>query len=154
MDKNVITSERKAELEKELHELQNVKRKEIITALEYAKSLGDLSENAEYHEAREAQGKLEDRIREIEHILKISTVFAGATTGSVVSVGNTVILVNNDTKEEKTFTLVGPQDADISLGKISITSPLGSAILDKNKGQVVSFNTPKGMMHYTIISFT
>ncbi len=154
MDKNVISQERKTELEKELHELQNVKRKEIITALEYAKSLGDLSENAEYHEAREAQGKLEDRIREIEHILKTSTVFAGTTATKHVSVGNTVKLMKLDTKEEKTFTLVGPQDADISLGKISITSPLGSAILDKEANQEVTFNTPKGMMHYTILSFS
>ena len=154
MDKNVISQERKTELEKELNELQNVKRKEIITALEYAKSLGDLSENAEYHEAREAQGKLEDRIREIEHILKTSTVFSGNTATKHVSVGNTVKLMKLDTKEERTFTLVGPQDADISLGKISITSPLGSAILDKEVNQEVTFNTPKGMMTYTILSFS
>ena len=154
MDKNVISQERKTELEKELHELQNVKRKEIITALEYAKSLGDLSENAEYHEAREAQGKLEDRIREIEHILKTSTIFTGTTATKHVSVGNTVKLMKTDTKEEKIFTLVGPQDADISLGKISVTSPLGSAILDKEQNQEVSFNTPKGIMHYTILSFS
>jgi transcription elongation factor GreA len=146
-----LTLEKKTLLETELNQLKTVRRKEIADALEYAKSLGDLSENAEYHQAREDQANCEDRIIHIEQILKNAVVMDTHAAG-VVSVGSTVTVLKKGDKEEKTFTLVGSEEADSISGKISNESPLGQAILGKKKGDKVQVVAPKGTIEYTIVA--
>jgi len=145
-----ITKEKKKELESELIELSGPKRKEIISALEYAKSLGDLSENAEYHQAREDQGKLEERIKVVEHILK-SSVVVKKSGGDIVEIGSDVVVEKEGTKEQKNYIIVGSEEADMLQGKISNNSPIGQALFGKKKGDTVSFRTPKGLVNYKII---
>ena len=147
-----ITEEKRQMLQVELDDLKGPKRKEILASLEYAKSLGDLAENAEYHQTREDQGKLEERILKIEQILKSSqTVKRGG--GDVVEVGSKVIVQKAGNKEEnKTYTIVGSEEADMAKGKISNRSPFGVALFGKKKGASVSFKTPNGLVNYKIIS--
>ena len=146
-----LTLEKKALLEEELQTLKTVRRKEIADALEYAKSLGDLSENAEYHQAREDQANCEDRITHIEQILKDAVIMETKATG-VVHVGSTVTLLKKGDKEEKTYALVGSEEADTLSGKISNESPLGAAIIGKKKGDKVIVHAPKGEIEYTIVA--
>lgn len=146
-----ITKEKRVALELELIDLKGPKRKDIINALEYAKSLGDLSENAEYHQAREDQGKLEERIKNIEHILQSSEVVSGGG-GDIIEIGSKVVVVKEGSKEEKNYTIVGSEEADMALGKISNRSPFGEAMFGKTKGDKVSFKTPSGVVNYKIVS--
>lgn len=147
-----LTLEKKTELEEELNQLKTVRRKEIADALEYAKSLGDLSENAEYHQAREDQANCEDRIAHLEQILKNAVVTTEKTHAARVEVGTTVVVMKKGGKDEREFTLVGSEEADSVAGKISNESPLGKALLGKTKGDTVSVSTPKGEVNYTIKS--
>ena len=151
IDKELITKERKAELEAELKRLEGDERREIIESLEFAKSLGDLSENAEYHQAREAQGKLEDRVSEIKRILKDAEVVSGKRKGDTAQIGSTVTVQKKGEKEKRTFILVGEGEADMAAKKISYQSPLGSAIYGKRKGDTTVFDSPAGSVEYTIV---
>jgi transcription elongation factor GreA len=144
-----LTPEKKVELEGELNTLKTVRRKEIADALEYAKSLGDLSENAEYHQAREDQANCEDRINHLELVLKNAVIMDKHHAGHV-EVGATVTVVKKGGKDERQFTVVGSEEADSVGGKISNESPLGAALLGKSKGDTVTFTTPKGEVSYTI----
>ncbi len=146
-----ITEEKRKALEEELLDLKGPKRKEIIDTLEYAKSLGDLSENAEYHQAREDQGKLEARIAKIEQILQSSQTVKGGG-GDVIEIGSKVKVQKEGTKDEKTYVIVGSEEASMAEGKISNRSPFGSALFGKRKGDAVSFDTPNGKVNYKIIS--
>ena len=146
-----ITEEKKKALEKELKDLKGPKRKEILENLEYAKSLGDLSENAEYHQTREDQGKLEERINKIEQILQDSQVVSGGG-GDVIEIGSKVVVLKEGENGEKTYQIVGSEEADMSVGKISNRSPFGEALFGKKKGDDVSFKTPNGEVHYKIIN--
>ena len=146
-----ITEEKRKELEDELKDLKGPKRKEIIDAIASAKLLGDLSENAEYHQAREDQGKLEARITKIEQILKSSLVVSGGG-GEVIEVGSKVVVVKDGEKEEKNYMIVGSEEADMAQGKISNRSPFGEALFGKKKGDTISFVTPKGNVIYKIIN--
>ncbi|MFZ2152152.1 MAG: GreA/GreB family elongation factor, partial [Minisyncoccia bacterium] len=119
-----ITKEKRQELLKELEDLKGPKRKEILANLEYAKSLGDLSENAEYHQTREDQGKLEERIVKIEQILQSSQTVSGGG-GDVIEVGSHVIVQKENTMDKKTYVIVGSEEADMAKGKISNRSPFG-----------------------------
>lgn len=149
-EKLYITKEQKAELENELKFLSSTKRKEILETLDFAKSLGDLSENAEYHQAREAQGKNEARIKEIEYILKTAEVSSGSRTG-VITVGSTVVVQKDGTTDKREFKIVGPEEADMAEGKLSYKSPLGAALFEHKKGDQVDFSTPSGKISYKII---
>lgn len=155
MDSNTdyITEEKRKLLEEEVKHLKGARRREIIEALEYAKSLGDLSENAEYHQAREDQGKVEERIAKIEHILQSSTIIS-KHGNEVVSIGSTVVLEKEGEKEKKTYQIVGSEEADMAVGKISNHSPIGQALFGKKVGDKVSFQTPKGVANYKIISLS
>lgn len=146
-----LTLEKKKALEDELNHLKTVRRKEIADALEYAKSLGDLSENAEYHQAREDQANCEDRISHIEQILKNAVIMSDHKDG-FVDVGATVVVLKKGEKETRTFQIVGSEEANSQDGKISNESPLGRALLGKVKGDTVAFETPKGEATYTIKS--
>jgi transcription elongation factor GreA len=148
-----ITEEKYKSLQIELVDLKGPRRREILDSLEYAKSLGDLSENAEYHQAREDQGKLEERIVKIENILKNSKIIS-THSSDIATVGSTVIVEKEGDKEKKTYQIVGSEEADMVLGKISNHSPIGEAIFGKKKGDSFSFKTPKGTVNYKIISIS
>ncbi len=150
MEKEYLTQEKFNELEQELHELKTVRRKEVAEHLEHARSLGDLSENAEYHEAREEQAQTEARIIQLETILK-NAVIVQHTKGDVVEVGSQVTVQKDGDSAKQVFTLVGSEEADITLGKISHHSPLGSALFGKKKGQEFEFQSPKGAVKYKIV---
>jgi len=147
---NYITEEKKKSLEEELKELKGPKRKEIIATLEYAKSLGDLSENAEYHQAREDQGKLEERIKRIEQILQSAQVVTGGG-GDTIEIGSKVVVQKDGTSDKKVYQIVGREEADMAQGKISNHSPFGEALFGKKKGDMISFKTPNGEVNYKII---
>ena len=146
-----ITKEKRKALEIELQDLKGPKRKEILASLEYAKSLGDLSENAEYHQTREDQGKLEERIVKIEQILQSSQTVSGSR-GDTIEIGSVVVVQKEDKKEDIIYTIVGSEEADMKKGKISNRSPFGEALFGKKKGASVSFKTPNGTVNYKIIS--
>lgn len=143
-----LTQEKFDEFTKELHELKSVKRKEVAEALEYAKQLGDLSENAEYHEARDTQATVEDRIAKLEILLKHAVIVTGNHAGSV-GVGSQVT-VEKDGKKS-IFTIVGTEESDVSQNKISIKSPFGIAVLGKKKGDDFSFDAPSGQIKYKVV---
>ena len=146
-----ITEEKRISLLAELKDLKGPKRREILDTLEYAKSLGDLSENAEYHQAREDQGKLEERIAKIEKILQSSQTVKGGG-GDVIEIGSKVEVQKDGSKEIKNYVIVGSEEADMKLGKISNHSPFGEALFGKKKGDSVSFKTPSGVVNYKIIN--
>ncbi len=150
MEKEYLTQEKFDELQAELHELKTVKRKEIAEHLEYARSLGDLSENAEYHEAREDQAQTEARIQQIETILK-NAIIVTHKSGDTVEVGSKVTVTKAGDSTQIIFTLVGSEEADISVGKISHNSPLGAALFGKKKGESFEFQSPKGSVKYTVV---
>lgn len=149
--KELLTRENKEALEAELKELSGPKRREIISTVEYAKSLGDLSENAEYHAAREAQGKLEDRIQQIEYTLKHAEIVEKPSDGSI-AVGSVVVIQKVGESNTRTFQIVGSEETDMLSGKISYKSPIGKALSGYKAGDTVTVSTPKGDMEYKIIS--
>jgi len=147
---NYITEEKRQALLAELKDLKGPKRKEILENLEYAKSLGDLSENAEYHQVREDQGKLEERIVKIERILESSQTVKGGG-GDIIEIGSKVTVQKEGDKENKKYVIVGSEEADMVNGKISNKSPFGKALFGKKKGDKVSFKTPSGLVDYKIL---
>lgn len=150
MEKEYLTQEKFKELQEELHELKTVRRKEVAEHLEHARSLGDLSENAEYHEAREEQAQTEARILQIESILKNAEIVKH-TKGDTVEVGSQVTIQKEGDSAKQVFTLVGSEEADITLSKISHHSPLGSALFGKKKGDTFEFQSPRGTVKYKIV---
>lgn len=149
-DKEYLTEAKFNEFKAELALLRTKKRKEIAEALEFAKSLGDLSENAEYHDARDMQARVEDRINHLEALLKNASIVACHDTNSV-SVGSTITLSREGSKENKIYTIVGAEESDVTTGKISMRSPLGVAVLNKKKGEIFTFKTPGGTVNYKVI---
>lgn len=151
-----ITPETYQKLKKELEELKTVKRKEIAQRIKEAKDLGDLSENASYQEAKEAQSKLETRILELESYLKtVSIIQKPKKNGQVVELGSTVEVISlSKPREKKTFTITGSLEANPLEGKISNESPLGQAFLKKKKGETVVVKTPKGEVKYKILKIS
>lgn len=150
-ERRYLTQEKHDELSKELEVLKHDKRKEIADNLEYAKSLGDLSENAEYQEAREAQAQLEERIQYIEDALKNSEIVSGHSTEEV-SVGATVTVQKDGKGDKIEYAIVGSEEADLSQNKISVRSPFGEAAMGKKKGDSFTFETPGGKVSYKIVS--
>jgi transcription elongation factor GreA len=147
--KQYLTREKHEELVKELDFLKTVRRREIAKNLEYAKSLGDLSENAEYQEARDEQAKLEDRISHLEAILQVAEIVKPRQS-ETIDVGSTVV-VRKAGGAESSYHLVGSEEADLASGKISDQAPLGAALIGKKKGDQVSIKTPGGMVVYEIV---
>ncbi len=144
-----MTRETYESLERELKELVSVRRKEVAAALESAKAQGDLSENAEYHEARDEQAMVEHRIGQIEAMLKAAEIVE-RHSADLVEVGATVTVKKPDGKKA-VYTLVGAEEADVSAGKISYQSPLGQSLMGKKKGECAVVNTPKGEVCYDIV---
>lgn len=148
-DREYLTEAKFQEFKHELDTLKTVKRKEIAESLEYAKSLGDLSENAEYHEARDAQARVEDRINHLEALLKSASIISSHDT-STVNVGSTISITKEGADDSRVYTIVGSEESDASTGKISMRSPLGQAAFGKAKDETFSFKTPSGMVTYKI----
>lgn len=149
--KHYLTKEKMEELKTELAFLKTKKRKEIAEDLEYARALGDLSENAEYHAAREMQASVEDRIAKIEEVLKNAEVVTFHHS-EVVQIGSTVTVQKVADKIERTYTIVGSEEANTAQLKISNISPLGKELMGKKKGDTFKLTTPAGVVDYKIIS--
>jgi transcription elongation factor GreA len=141
--KNTISREGKAKAEAELKHLTEVKRPEIVKAIKSAREFGDLSENAEYHAAREAQAMNESRIRVLEHQLATAVV-SEASTGGVAGVGSQVSYRDAKSGKVTEVTLVHRLEADLAAAKLSVESPIGEALLGAGEGDEVSFETPRG----------
>lgn len=154
MNKHPMTKEGADALQAELNRLKKEDRPRITEAIADAREHGDLKENAEYHAAREQQGLVEARIKQIESILshaQIIDVTKLDNTGKVVF-GTTVTLLNIDTDEEKTYKIVGNDEADIKHNKVSVGSPIARALIGKEEGEEVKVDAPAGVIEYEIIS--
>jgi transcription elongation factor GreA len=151
MEKVPLTTQGFAALEVELKERQQVERQRIIQAIAEARALGDLSENAEYHAAKEAQSLNEGRILELESLISRAEVIdVTKLSGDRIKFGAIVALVDEDTEEEKTYQIVGDQEADVRSGKVSISSPIARALIGKGVGDSVEVPTPGGGKAYEI----
>lgn len=153
MDKIPMTSAGFTAMEAELQNLKSVERPAVIAAIAEARAHGDLSENAEYSAARERQSFIEGRIQELEAVTSLAEVIDPTTlSGSTVKFGATVTLADDETGDEFTYQLVGEHEANIDAGKISITAPLGRALIGKSVGDTVTVHSPKGQKSYEILS--
>jgi len=139
-------------LDAELKQLKSVERPAIIRAISEAREHGDLSENAEYHSAKEKQSFIEGRVKELEGILSLAEVIDPTKLSGTIKFGATVRLVDEDTDEEKTYQIVGEHEADIENGKLNIKSPLARALIGKDEGDSVEVRTPGGERSYEILS--
>lgn len=146
-----LTPEKFEELKKELENLKTVRRKEVAESLEYARSLGDLSENAEYQEARDMQAAIEERINYLEQVIKEAKIVAHDKKGDIVGLGSVVTIQKDKDKANHTFTIVGSDEANIHQGKLSYLSPLGEALMGKGKGDTFTFETPVGKQTYKVL---
>jgi transcription elongation factor GreA len=153
-DKMPITLLGKAQLEQELKKLMHEERPAVIKAIEEARAQGDISENAEYDAAKERQGLIEGRIGEIQAKIAMAEVIDTKSIKSdKIVFGATVSIMDVDTDEESTYQIVGLDEADVKLGKISIMSPLARALIGKKQGDTVIVQSPKGDKEYEVQSF-
>ncbi|HRY60205.1 MAG TPA: transcription elongation factor GreA [Patescibacteria group bacterium] len=154
MSKEVyLTKEKLEQIQKELKELLEVKRPEVIGRIKDARALGDLSENAEYHSAREEQGFIEGRIEELEYMVKNASIISDdGKKKDRVGLGATV--VTSSEGEKVTFKIVGSAEVDVANGRISNESPIGKAMMNKKEGETVEVETPGGKMKYKILKIT
>ena len=139
-------------LEDEVNHLKNVERHEIIKAIAEARAHGDLSENAEYHAAKERQGFIEGRVMELEdQIGRAEVIDVSKLSGTTVKFGATVTLVDEDTDEKRKYQIVGDVESDAKHGKISLSSPIARALIGKGKGDTVEVTTPGGARSYEVL---
>jgi len=151
MEKVPMTAEGHARLEAELKQLKNVDRPAVIQAISEARAHGDLSENAEYHAAKERQGWIEGRIIELEDkFSRADVIDVGKLAGDTIKFGATVTLIDEETEQKKTWQIVGEYEADVKLGKISISSPIARALIGKKKGDSVEVAAPGGSRSYEV----
>jgi transcription elongation factor GreA len=151
MDKIPLTRAGHTALNDELKLLKSVERPAVIRAIAEAREHGDLSENAEYHAAREKQSFIEGRVKELEGILGLADIIDTSRLSGTVKFGAIVTLVDEDTDEEKTYQIVGEPEADIESGKLNIKSPLARALIGKDEGDSVEVRTPGGDRAYEIL---
>ncbi len=150
-----MTAEGLEKLKAELQHLKSVKRKEIVTAIQEARAHGDLSENAEYDAAKEAQAHNEHRISELEDQLGRATLIDEANVPKdKVCIGKKVKVFNQKLKKESTYQLVAPEESDFSAGKLSITSPIGKALIGRTLGDEVEVVAPAGTTRYKILEMS
>ena len=152
MEKIPMTRAGFDKLDEELKILKSVERPAIIRAIAEAREHGDLSENAEYHSAREKQSFIEGRIKEIESIISLADVIDPTVLSGAIKFGATVCVVDEDTDEEKTWQIVGEYEANIEKGLLNIKSPIARALIGKEEGDSVEVNTPGGQKSYEILS--
>ena len=151
MEKLPITRAGHTALNDELKNLKSVERPAVIKAIAEARDHGDLSENAEYHAAREKQSFIEGRVKELEGLLSRAEVIDPTTLSGTIKFGATVALVDEDTDEQKTYQIVGEPEAEIENGKLNIKSPLARALIGKEEGDSVEVRTPGGEKSYEIL---
>ena len=152
MDHIPITKEGFTKLEAELKDLKTVQRPTVIEAIATAREHGDLKENAEYHAAKEQQSFIEGRIIELESVISRSQIIDPATlNGKTVKFGATVTIFDEETEEENTYQIVGDYEAEMSLGRISISAPMARGLIGKSEGDVVEIKSPKGKKSYEIL---
>ncbi|MDD9899790.1 MAG: transcription elongation factor GreA [Alphaproteobacteria bacterium] len=155
MQKVPMTTQGHARLESELKNLKSVERPNIIEAIAEARAHGDLSENAEYHSAREKQSFIEGRILDLEDKLSRAEVFDTAKmSGDIIKFGATIKVVDEDTDEESTYQIVGEYEADFEQGRLALTAPIARALIGKKVGDSVEVNTPKGGKAYEVLEVT
>ncbi len=153
IDKFPMTPKGLTALEEELKDLKSVQRPNVIEAIAEARAHGDLSENAEYHAAREQQSFIEGRIQELEAVIsKAQVIDPAGFDGDTVKFGAHVCIVDEDTDQEDTFQIVGEYEADTEKKKLSMTAPVSRALIGKSVGDSVEVKTPKGSKHYEILS--
>jgi transcription elongation factor GreA len=151
MEKVPLTARGFAALDEELKKLKSEERPAVIRAIAEAREHGDLSENAEYHAAREKQSFIEGRIQELEGLISRAEVIDPAKLSGPIKFGATVKLVDEDTDEEKTFQIVGESEADIGKGLLNLKSPLARALIGKEPGDSVEVMTPGGGKSYEVL---
>ena len=149
-EKQYLSKEKYEELKARLEYLMSVERARVAKDLAYAASLGDRSENAEYHQARELQVKIEEEIAKITAILKTAVIVTDRHS-DIIGVGSTVVIQKEGESQNREYHIVGSEEADMSLGKISHNSPLGSALMGKKKGDIAIFAAPNGEMKYVVV---
>lgn len=154
MEKIPMTRAGHSALEAELKQLKTVERPAIIEAIASARELGDLKENAEYHSAREKQGFIEGRVKELEAVIGLAEVIDPATLSGAIKFGATVTLVDEDTDEEKTWQIVGEHEANVEKGLLNIKSPIARALIGKEEGDSVEVRTPGGEKSYEVLSIS
>ncbi len=152
MEKIPMTRAGFTALDEELKTLKSVERPAVIRAIAEAREHGDLSENAEYHAAREKQSFIEGRVKELEAMLSLAEVIDPAKLSGAIKFGATIVIVDEDTDEEKTYQIVGEAEADIERGLLNIRSPLARALIGKEEGDSVEVKTPGGQKSYEIVS--
>ena len=154
MNRMPMTAEGAERLRRQLGELKSVERPAVIQALAEARAHGDLSENAEYHAARERQGFIEGRIATIEEALAVAEIIDVTkidADGKIVF-GATIGLFNLDTEQEVRYQIVGEMEADIDQGLLSVTAPIARAMIGKEEGDVIQVNAPGGIVEYEVLS--
>tara|TARA_B100001094_G_scaffold289820_1_gene306986 strand:- start:28 stop:501 length:474 start_codon:yes stop_codon:yes gene_type:complete len=152
MEKFPITADGAVQMQEELRNLKGVQRPSIIKAIAAAREHGDLSENAEYHAAREQQSFVEGRILELEDkTSRMDIIDVASLTGDQIKFGASVTVADEETDEKSTFQIVGEYEADPAAGKISVTSPIARALISKSVGESTEVNTPRGQKDYEII---
>lgn len=152
MEKIPLTRAGFDKIDAELKHIKSVERPAIIQAIAEARALGDLSENAEYHSAKEKQSFIEGRIKELEGVLSLAEVIDPTKLSGTIKFGATVELVDEDTDEERKYQIVGEYEADLENGKLNIKSPLARALIGKDEGDSVEVRTPGGDRSYEILS--
>jgi transcription elongation factor GreA len=152
MEKVPLTAKGFAKLDAELRKLKSVERPAVIAAIAEAREHGDLSENAEYHAARERQSFIEGRIKELEGVIGRCEVIDVSKLAGAIKFGATVDLVDEDSAERKTFQIVGEQEADIENGLLNVRSPLARALIGKEEGDSVEVRTPGGVKSYEVMA--
>ncbi len=146
----VVSKEKFDEMIKELEHLKTVRRTEIAKNLEYARSLGDLSENAEYQEARDLQAATEERIKKLEELVKHTQILTDGKKKNEVGFNSKVSIKREGSEEMHEYVIVGSEEADMRAKKLSHVSPLGAALMGKKRGEIFTFETPAGKQTYSI----
>jgi transcription elongation factor GreA len=153
MQKIPMTAEGHKALDEEPKHLKSVERPAVIAAISEAREHGDLSENAEYHAAKERQGWIEGRVQELEDkIARAQVIDTTKMSGDTVKFGATVTVVDEDTDQENTYKIVGDDEADVKSGKISLSSPIARSMINKEVGDVVEVNAPGGVKSFEILN--
>ena len=153
MDKIPFTSSGLEKIKSELNNLKKLERPNIIQAIAVAREHGDLKENAEYHAAKDKQSFVEGRITELENVTSRAEVInLSKLSGKTVTFGTKVKIIDEENDQETVYQIVGPYEANLELGDISIASPIAKALIGKDKGTSVSVSTPGGPKHYEILS--
>jgi len=151
MEKFPLTRQGYQALETELRQLKSVERPAVIKAIAEAREHGDLSENAEYHAAREKQSFIEGRVKELESLIGLAEVIDPAKLSGAIKFGATVTMVDEDTDEERTYQIVGEAEANIEKGLLNLKSPLARALIGKEEGDSVDVRTPGGERSYEVL---